>query len=141
MERKDFIKKFTVGGSVLLITPAFLASCSDGNDELVNNPDGNNNGIVIDLNSSSSSELNSVGGYIYSGNIIVIRATESQYIALSKICTHEGCTVKYGANNNEIFCDCHGSTFTTSGVVTNGPAPTNLKKYNVKMDGNSLIIT
>ena len=140
MERKDFIKRFTVGGSVLLISPAFLASCSDENDEIINNPDGNND-IVIDLNASSSSELNSVGGYIYSGNIIIIRATESQYIALSKICTHEGCTVKYGANSNEIFCDCHGSTFTTSGVVTNGPAPTNLKKYNVNVDGNSLIIT
>ena len=140
MERKDFIKRFTVGGSVLLIAPAFLASCSDENDEIINNPDGNNN-IVIDLNASSSSELKTVGGYIYNGNIIIIRASESQYIALSKICTHEGCTVKYGANNNEIFCECHGSTFTTSGTVTNGPAPTNLKKYNVKVDGNSLIIT
>ena len=140
MERKDFIKRFTVGGSVLLITPAFLASCSDENDEIINNPDDNND-IVIDLNASSSSELKTVGGYIYSGNIIIIRASESQYIALSKICTHEGCTVKYGANNNEIFCDCHGSTFTTSGTVTNGPAPTNLKKYNVKVEGNSLIIT
>ena len=134
MERKDFIKRFTVGGSVLLITPAFLASCSDENDEIINNPDDNND-IVIDLNASSSSELKTVGGYIYSGNIIIIRASESQYIALSKICTHEGCTVKYGANNNEIFCDCHGSTFTTSGTVTNGPAPTNLKKYSVKVEG------
>ena len=141
MERKDFIRKFAIGGSILLVVPAFLESCSDGNDEIINNPDGNNNEIVIDLNASSSSELKTVGGFIYSGNIIIIRATETQYIALSKICTHEGCTVKYGATNNDIFCECHGSKFTTAGVVTNGPAPTNLKKYNVKVEGNSLIIT
>ncbi len=141
MERKDFIRKFAVGGSILLSAPLILQSCSDGNDEIIDDPGNNPNETILDLNESANENLKSVGGYVYSGSIIVIRSTETQYIALSKICTHEGCTVKYGAASNQIVCDCHGSTFTTAGTVTNGPAATNLKKYNVKVEGNLLTIS
>lgn len=137
MERKDFIKKFAAGGSILLVVPAFLESCSKAND-------GTNAGTsetVIDLTSSSFSALGTVGGFVYKSNMIIIRTGESQYTALSSICTHQGCTVSYSASANLLPCPCHGSVYDISGNVINGPATKNLKKYNVQIDGNTLIIT
>ncbi len=55
MERKDFIKKFVVGGSILLTAPVLLESCS----------------IALSR-------------FIYEGHIIVTRRPGSTYIALPK---------------------------------------------------------
>jgi cytochrome b6-f complex iron-sulfur subunit len=142
MERKDFLQKFAIGGSVLLTAPILLNSCSDGNDDAMddvdNDPDGD--GITIDLTSNDFSDLGTVGGYAYSGNIIIIRSGDSTYLAFSKICTHQGCTVTYDAADNELPCPCHGSVFSTSGAVLEGPASSSLKKYTVTKSGNTLTI-
>ena len=145
MERKDFLKKVTVGGSLLLVSPAIFNACSNGTDESIDDANNNNNnnssGIEIDLTSATNAALASVGGYVYKGDIIVIRTGESQYIALSKICTHQGCTVTYNSTNNDLPCPCHGSKFSISGGVIEGPAETSLKKYIVTVDGNKLKIS
>lgn len=138
MERKEFIKKFAVGGSILLTTPMLFNSCSDDSEDITpTNPDE----IVIDLNATSSADLGAVGGFIYSGNIIVFRTGDNAYVALSKLCTHSQCTVSYNHTAGNVPCPCHGSKFSTSGAVLNGPAASALKKYNVKIEANSLIIT
>lgn len=143
MERKDFIKKFTVGGSILLASPIIFNACSKNDD--TGNPAGNNNPnqneIVIDLTNADFSTLGTIGGYAYKGDIIIFRTSETNYVALSKLCTHSQCTVTYSHAKSEVPCPCHGSKFNTSGTVTNGPATSNLKKYTVKKDGNSLKIT
>lgn len=142
MERKEFIKKFAVGGSILFVAPTFLQSCSDGNDEIINDPgNGDKKEIVVDLNQAANSNLKTVGGYVYSGDLIIIRTTDSQYTVLSKICTHQGCTVTYNSSNNNLPCPCHGSLYNINGSVVNGPAPTSLKQYTVKVEGNLLKIT
>ena len=143
MERKDFIKKFAVGGSVLLTAPLLLNSCSDGTDDTMDDVDNDQDGdgITIDLTSNDFSDLGTVGGYAYSGNIIIIRSGDSNYQAFSKICTHQGCTVTYDAAENELPCPCHGSVFSTSGAVLEGPASSGLKKYTVTKSGDKLTIT
>lgn len=142
MERKDFLKKFAVGGSILFAAPAVFSSCSK--DELIpeEEDEGNNpNEITIDLNHSDYSDLGSVGGFAYKGNIIIFRTSDTGYTALSKLCTHSQCTITYDHSNSELPCPCHGSTFSTSGAVTNGPANSSLKKYNVVKEGDTLKIT
>lgn len=134
MERKDFIQRFAIGGSILLTQPILFSACSKDDD--MDDP----GEIRIDLNHSGSAALQSVGGFIYTGNIIVIRTGTSTYMALSKICTHEGFTVSYNHSNNQIICTNHGSVFTTSGAVVTGPATTNLRTYSVTVDGDMLII-
>ncbi|MCY1720872.1 Rieske (2Fe-2S) protein [Prolixibacteraceae bacterium Z1-6] len=141
MERKEFIKKFAVSGSILLTAPVLFNSCSDeGEDMEPTNPD-NSKDIIIDLNAASSANLGNVGGYIYSGSIIVFRTGETNYMALSKACTHQGCDVEYNHASGNVPCPCHGSKYTTAGVVTEGPATRNLTKYNVVKSGNTLKIS
>jgi cytochrome b6-f complex iron-sulfur subunit len=139
MERKKFIKNFAVGGSILFVAPALLNACGKDDDpDLGNNPP---EPIVVDLNDTDFASLNTVGGFAYKGDIIIIRTTETQYVALSKVCTHEGCTVEFASDANEVVCPCHQSKYTTGGTVTQGPAPANLKKYTVKVEGTKLTIT
>jgi cytochrome b6-f complex iron-sulfur subunit len=144
MERKDFLQKFAIGGSILLTAPVLFNSCSDGTDDAIDDADNNQNGdgdsITIDLTSNDYSDLGTVGGYAYSGNIIIIRSGDSTYLAFSKICTHQGCTVTYNAAENELPCPCHGSVFSASGAVLEGPANSNLKKYSVTKSGDTLTI-
>ena len=142
MERIEFLKKFAVGGSILFTAPLLLNSCSDE----IGDDDDNNGGsdpseIIIDLNNSAYSELKNIGGYAYKNDIIIFRTSDTSYVALSKLCTHSQCTITYNHLGSELPCPCHGSKFSTSGTVTNGPASLNLKKYNVKKDGDTLIIT
>ena len=148
MERKDFLKKFAVGGSILFAAPALFNACSDGTDEVIddknnnnNPPPATNNDIIVDLNHADFAALKTVGGFAYKGEIIIIRSSDIQYLALSKVCTHEGCTVEYTHDNTELICGCHQSKFTTTGSVTSGPAPTSLKKYSATVVGDTLKIS
>lgn len=145
MERKDFLSKVLVGGSVLFTVPVVFSSCGgdDDDDDVTDGPGngGGNGENTIDLTDSQYADLGSVGGYVYKGNIIVIRTGQSQYTALSKVCTHQGCTVTYDPSANQLPCPCHRSLYSISGAVVNGPAPSPLKQYSVSVDGNILTIT
>ncbi|HKL31192.1 MAG TPA: Rieske (2Fe-2S) protein [Tangfeifania sp.] len=143
MERKDFLQKFAIGGSILLTAPVLLNSCSDGTDDAMDDVDNGNDddAVTIDLTSDDFSDLGTVGGYAYSGNIIIIRSGSDSYLAFSKICTHQQCTVTYNASENELPCPCHGSVFSTSGAVLEGPATSSLKKYSVNKEGDTLKIS
>jgi len=143
MERKDFLQKFAIGGSILLTAPVLLNSCSDGTDDTMDDVDNGNDddAVTIDLTSDDFSDLGTVGGYAYSGNIIIIRSGSDSYLAFSKICTHQQCTVTYNASENELPCPCHGSVFSTSGAVLEGPATSSLKKYSVNKEGDTLKIS
>jgi cytochrome b6-f complex iron-sulfur subunit len=134
MERKEFLQKAVVGSSLLLSTSLLFNACSDDDDDLMN-------GVTVDLASPGFSALQEVGGFAYTGDIIVIRSGENTYIALSKICTHESCTVAYNHAGNQLPCPCHGSVFSTTGSVLNGPAERSLKVYSVRKEGNILTIT
>lgn len=142
MERKDFLQKFAIGGSLLLTTPILFNSCSDDED-LIGDTDPGENGdeVTVDLSHEDFSNLGTVGGFAYSGDIIIIRSSESNYIALSKICTHQGCTVSYNHDESQLPCPCHGSVYNTSGGVVNGPAEESLVKYNVTKEGDILTIS
>ena len=97
--------------------------------------------ITLDLTSTAYSTLTTVGNYAYSGNVLVAHVKDGSYVALSKICTHEGTTVSYRSASNDVYCADHGSVFTTTGSVTKGPAPTALTQYKVTLSTDSKSLT
>ncbi len=52
----------------------------------------------------------------------------------SAICPHLGCVVHWNANEKTFDCPCHGSRFTYTGEVVNGPAVSGLEKISLKQD-------
>jgi len=140
MNRREVIQKFLVGGTVLLFVPTVLKSCTkDSTDNPGTNPDGTDN-IKLDLSLAENSALNTSGSSKIVRDILIIN-TGTKIIALSSVCTHQGCTVGYNAGAGDIECPCHGSVYSTSGSVITGPAPSPLRSYPASVTGNILTIT
>ena len=70
--------------------------------------------------------------------IFVTRTTGDNYFALSRSCTHRGCTVRTSVPT--LNCPCHGSKFNLDGTVAHGPATRPLQSWTVTKTGNILTI-
>jgi cytochrome b6-f complex iron-sulfur subunit len=73
--------------------------------------------------------------------IAVIRTGDATATALSATCTHERCTVELQSGNPPLFCPCHGSEFSISGVAVHGPARTSLHVYAATVDAAGVTVT
>jgi thiosulfate dehydrogenase (quinone) large subunit len=71
---------------------------------------------------------------------ILFKTKDEKVYALSRICTHEGCSVDFDLVQNKLICPCHGATYEAlEGNVISGPTQRNLKKINVKVDGDNVL--
>lgn len=141
MNRRDSLQKLVLGGTVLFLAPSVLQSCSKdtGADPTPPGPKPGQS-ITLDLSLPENAALNNPGGSKIVQSILVAN-TGTGYVALSSICTHQGCTVAYNGTANKIQCPCHGSEYSTTGSVLAGPAPAPLESYPVSKTGNTLTIS
>ena len=73
--------------------------------------------------------------------LAVTRLSASQVVAVSRICTHMGCTVGLPVSAGATLdCPCHGSRFRTTGQVVNGPAARALSSFPATIEGNEVVI-
>lgn len=135
MKRKQFLSLVAMGATAGIAMPV-LDSCSKSS----NLPStGGGVDFTIDLNNSSYTALNSNGGYVLKNGVIIARLAGGNIVALSSTCTHAGCTVNFDGSST-FPCPCHGSVFSSSGSVLNGPAFQPLTRYNTQLSGTSLRI-
>ncbi|MBI3005323.1 MAG: ubiquinol-cytochrome c reductase iron-sulfur subunit [Ignavibacteriales bacterium] len=66
--------------------------------------------------------------------ILLIRKSESDFVAVSTECMHLGCQVRM--QRIILRCPCHGSAYDLEGKVLNGPTEEPLKRYNIRMKEN-----
>jgi cytochrome b6-f complex iron-sulfur subunit len=134
MDRKEFLALIGVSAT------AFVASaCLNGCKPLdsVTDPPINID-FTLNLDDPAYGALKSNGGYIDKDGVIVARTTSGTYIAVSLACTHQGTSVTFDASNNRFHCASHGSNFSTTGSVINGPASSPLTSYRTSLNGSSL---
>jgi Rieske Fe-S protein len=62
------------------------------------------------------------------------------YIAMSNTCTHLGCRVRWIEDQQQFFCPCHNAAFDKDGEVLSGPPPRPLDRYEVKVEGDQLLV-
>lgn len=55
------------------------------------------------------------------------RDEKGELHSYSAVCTHLGCIVRWNDSEKSFDCPCHGSRFSYSGKVINGPANDNLE--------------
>jgi Rieske Fe-S protein len=74
------------------------------------------------LLATGTGKLMAINGVKYA----VYRAEDGQLHSLSPICPHMHCDVAWNDAERSWDCPCHGSRFTPTGEVLNGPAVTSM---------------
>ncbi len=139
MQRREFLLRTMQAGAAVVI-PLTVVSCSKDDDNDIDPPDGNGNNIVIDLDSQDYTLLNTAGNAVVINNIIIANIGNDQFVALSAVCTHNGCQITYNHSNGNFPCPCHGSIFAADGSVVEGPASTAVKRYTIAREDNVLTV-
>src|SRR5210317_890282 len=118
MNRRELIRNIAAGTATVFIVPSVLTSCEkDELDPGDGNGDPGDTTLTIDLNDSDFSNLGSEGGFVVVDKKIIVINAGDGYIALSSVCTHQGCQVSYDHGSENLPCPCHGSIFSTTGSV------------------------
>lgn len=68
------------------------------------------------------------------GKFYLARLEDGGFLALSRQCTHLGCTVPWVADEKRFVCPCHASAYDAKGAVLNPPAPRALDLYAVRIE-------
>ena len=69
--------------------------------------------------------------------------TSEDFIALSSVCPHLGCSVHWESQNDRFFCPCHNGAFDARGNATEGPpaaAGQQLTRFPLQVESGLLFI-
>jgi Rieske Fe-S protein len=72
--------------------------------------------------------------------IFVLTNDGREFIAMSNICTHLGCRVRWLADREVFLSPCHNGIFDKQGYVISGPPPRPLDRYEVKIENDKLFV-
>ena len=70
------------------------------------------------------------------GQFYLARLEDGGFLAISRQCTHLGCTVPWVEEEKRFACPCHGSSFDITGSVVHAPAPRALDLFPVLIENN-----
>ena len=62
------------------------------------------------------------------------------YTAMSNVCTHLGCHIRWIPDQNSFFCPCHNGVFDKNGNVLSGPPPRPLDRYQIKVENDQIYV-
>lgn len=73
-------------------------------------------------------------------SVYVLTDNGRDFAAMSNICTHLGCRVRWIADREQFFCPCHNAVFDKEGNVVAGPPPRPLDRYEIKIENDQIFI-
>lgn len=68
------------------------------------------------------------------GRFYLARLSDGGFLAVSRECTHLGCTVPWMADEGQFVCPCHSSAYDIRGEVLRPPAPRPLDLHPVRIE-------
>jgi cytochrome b6-f complex iron-sulfur subunit len=68
------------------------------------------------------------------GRFYLTRLVDGGFLAVSRECTHLGCTVPWIEDEGQFVCPCHSSAYDIRGDVINPPAPRALDLHPVRIE-------
>lgn len=72
------------------------------------------------------------------GKFYLARLEDGGFLALSRTCTHLGCSVPWIEKEMKFACPCHGSAFDITGNVIEPPAPRALDIYPITIENQTI---
>jgi cytochrome b6-f complex iron-sulfur subunit len=147
MNRRQFCTHACQAASLVGVA-AFVDACGgspsspDGpNPSTLPTVNGSVSGNVVSVSIDASSPLASTGSAAAvqssAGGFLVFRVDSATFNVMTSVCTHEGCTVS-GIASQTFVCPCHGSQYSSSGTVVQGPATRPLQRYTPTFANNVL---
>lgn len=127
LPRRNFLMKLWFGlglvavGELVWIVTSFLRPRRSPT------PDGDF-GAIVTAGPVDGFPRNSVTAFPR-GHFYLARLADGGFLAISRRCTHLGCTVPWIAEDNQFLCPCHSSAFDIRGAVIRAPAPRPLDIY------------
>ncbi len=73
-------------------------------------------------------------------SVYVLTNDGREFIAMSNVCTHLGCRVRWIDEQENFICPCHNGFFDKQGNVIGGPPPRPLDRYQTKVENDQLFI-
>ena len=70
------------------------------------------------------------------GHFYLARLESGGFMALSRKCTHLGCTVIWDEEKSRFECPCHASAFNLAGDVLSKPAPRALDYHGISIEND-----
>ena len=92
---------------------------------------------IINAGSVDKFEPGTVTAFVR-GKFYLACLNDGGFLALSRTCTHLGCTVPWVAKENKFICPCHSSEFDIKGEVLSPPAPRALDIFQITIENNIL---
>lgn len=74
------------------------------------------------------------------GTAWVVKQPDNSVVAFGPQCTHLGCAYHWDDAKGDFLCPCHTSLFSMQGKVLSGPAPRPLDRFDIKVQGNKLLL-
>ena len=106
-------------------------------------PPKNNSGNLFAVDMSS--QLANIGDSTVQQGVILVRLaagnTADAFTAVQVACTHQGASIGYNVAQGIFICPRHGSEFSASGAVIQGPALAALQEYTVTISGSTLTVS
>jgi cytochrome b6-f complex iron-sulfur subunit len=136
MGRRLFLSR-----SALAAAAVALAACSgvglDGTTGPAN--------VSLSVKLSDYASLATVGGVALvtaSGTpLAIVRTGQATFVALSRICPHEGATIGSNGAGAGFTCPRHGAQFTSNGSWQGGQRTSSMRAYTTNFDSATGIIT
>jgi cytochrome b6-f complex iron-sulfur subunit len=91
-------------------------------------------GKVSDIPDGSSKTV------LFDGRPVILINYGGKINAVSAICPHMGCFLRWDEKIGQIKCPCHFAVFNVNGSVISGPSPEPLKTYRVEISDNRIFI-
>ena len=73
-------------------------------------------------------------------SVYVFTENGRDFVAMSNVCTHLGCRVRWISEQEQFFCPCHNAAFDKNGDVASGPPPRPLDRYETKIEDDQIYI-
>jgi Rieske Fe-S protein len=131
-------RRALIANAAMVAAGMALSACGTGSDGGTA-PDT----LSLVLNLGDYPQLGKVGGFALvsaSGSpLAVVRTADTTFVALSRICPHQGGTIN--TTSTGFDCSRHHARFTSNGTWTGGERTSNMRSYPVAFDQTANTLT